>query len=283
MSIRSYSPKKVKWSLRKIRLPITNNDLVLDVGSGGNPHPAADILLEKYSDDIHRFTPLVFDRPMVLADACKMPFKNKAFDYVIAFHVLEHIDTPELFLEEIQRVGKAGYIETPNAIFERLVPYNVHVLEIMDLEGELIINKKISEKPDKYFGEMEIIRHSKKWNKFFYNNPEYFHVRYFWRDKIKFRIINPEADVGWINNLKTSLIIDTNTSYQIINFRRYGMKLVRRYYKMKKKRKINLLDILACPQCLGEFINEKDFLICLNCKIKFQKSPIPDFNRTLQL
>ncbi len=129
---------------------------MLDVGSGSNPHPSADILLEKYVDITHRYEPLVADRPTVLADACKTPFKDKAFDYVIAFHVLEHIDKPELFLNELQRIGKAGYIETPNAIFERLHPYDVHVLEVMNINDELIINKKSSSKPDKYFDELSV-------------------------------------------------------------------------------------------------------------------------------
>ena len=54
------------------------------------------------------------------------------------------------FLNELQRVGRAGYIETPNAVFERLVPYDVHVLEIMDVDDELVIHKKSSAKPDEY-------------------------------------------------------------------------------------------------------------------------------------
>ncbi len=74
--------------MRKAKLPIKRDALVLDVGSGSNPHPAADVLLEKYVDITHRYSPLVADRPTILADACKMPFKDKAFDYVIAFHVL---------------------------------------------------------------------------------------------------------------------------------------------------------------------------------------------------
>ena len=180
-----YSINLIKWSLRKANLPNKHEALVLDVGSGSNPHPSADVLLEKFVDTTHRYSPLVADRPTVLADACRMPFKDKAFDYVIAFHVLEHINTPELFLNELQRVGKAGYIETPNAVFERLVPYDVHVLEIMDVNGELIIHKKASAKPDEYINNLDIVKKLPKWNKFFYNNPELFHVRYFWENKIK--------------------------------------------------------------------------------------------------
>src|SRR5215468_9747211 len=124
----SWSWNRIAWSLRKATLPIKPSDLVLDVGSGGNPHPAADFLLERYLDPRHRHSAMVIDRPTVLADACRMPFRDKAFDYTIAFHVLEHLRDPGAFLRELQRVSRAGYIETPNALFERIVPYDVHLL-----------------------------------------------------------------------------------------------------------------------------------------------------------
>ncbi len=124
--LEDWNPSRIAWALRKIVLPIGIRDLVLDVGSGGNPHPAADVILDKYIDPIHRQgAQLRSDRPLVLADAGKMPFRDKAFDFVVAFHVLEHVRDPRAFLEELQRVGKAGYIETPNVFFERIVPYDI--------------------------------------------------------------------------------------------------------------------------------------------------------------
>src|SRR5438132_10142354 len=167
----SWTFNRIVWSLRKASLPIKPSDLVLDVGSGDSPHPAADVLLERYLNPKHRYSPMVVDRPTVLADACKMPFPDKAFDYVIAFHVLEHVNDPASFLLELQRVGKAGYIETPNALFERLVPYDVHLLEIMNIEGTLIINKKSSARPDQFLNELNLMKHSTPWNRLFYGNP----------------------------------------------------------------------------------------------------------------
>ena len=160
-----WTPNRIKWSLRKAFLPIRVDDLVLDVGSGSSPHPAADILLEKYIDHTHRYAPLVADRPTVLADACRMPFGNKAFDFVIAFHVLEHVGDPAGFLNELQRVAKAGYIETPNVLFERLVPYDVHLLEIMDSNGTLWIKKKTSSRPDHFLNELNLVSRSPPWRK----------------------------------------------------------------------------------------------------------------------
>lgn len=274
-----YTYNLIKWSLRKAFLPIKKDALVLDVGSGSSPHPSADVLLEKYLDITHRYAPLVADRPTVLADACKMPFKDKAFDYVIAFHVLEHINTPELFLKELQRVAKAGYIETPNAIFERLIPYDVHVLEIMDLNNQLVINKKSSSKPDQYLNNLEVVQNLPKWNKFFYDNPDLFHVRYFWQDEIKYKIVNPELDANWINNITptfTNEIIKTNKPTDL---RTWGLNYLRKYYKWRKKKNFTLIDILACPECHSELKENSNYFICEKCKLKYSKKPLPDFNK----
>ncbi|MBK9798506.1 MAG: hypothetical protein IPP56_01845 [Bacteroidetes bacterium] len=36
----------------------------------------------------------------------------------MASHIAEHIEEPEKFCSELQRVAKAGYIETPGAFSE---------------------------------------------------------------------------------------------------------------------------------------------------------------------
>ena len=113
-----------------------------------------------------------------------MPFPDKSFDFIIAFHVLEHMSDPKSFLSELQRVGKAGYIEVPSGLFERLVPYDVHLLEIMEIDDTLIIHKKESARPDSFLNGLNLVSNSKKWGKVFYGDPDLFHVRYFWKDNI---------------------------------------------------------------------------------------------------
>jgi|TARA_B100001057_G_C22643317_1_gene869111 hypothetical protein len=51
----------------------------------------------------------------------KLPFKDKEFDYVICAHVIEHVNDPISFKTEIQRVGKAGYIELPTRLNDNMV------------------------------------------------------------------------------------------------------------------------------------------------------------------
>ncbi len=122
---------KLRWSLRRLHVPVPEYALVLEVGSGGNPFPRSNVLLDAYEETRERhYDPLVHDRPTVISFGENLPFKNKAFDYVIAVHVLEHSPNPEKFLAELQRVAQAGYIETPDAFMERINPYKDHLLEV---------------------------------------------------------------------------------------------------------------------------------------------------------
>ncbi|MFN2341081.1 MAG: methyltransferase domain-containing protein [Halanaerobium sp.] len=46
-------------------------------------------------------------------DIYNLPFKNDEFDNVLCSHVMEHVDKPELFFEELNRVGNKVYIVIP--------------------------------------------------------------------------------------------------------------------------------------------------------------------------
>ncbi|MBI4681150.1 MAG: methyltransferase domain-containing protein [Nitrospirae bacterium] len=282
--LEGWTLKQILWSLRKAQLPISNNWSVLDIGSGSNPHPAADVLLEKYIDQAHRYRPLVADRPTVLGDACRMPFRDKAFDFAIASHVLEHISEPAAFLNELQRVARAGYIETPNALFERLVPYDVHLLEIVNINEMLIIHKKQSAKPDRFLNELSLTVASPKWRRFFYGNPELFHVRYLWKDNIRFKILNPEISLDWFKGPDIHEIINNEIAARpsIKNLRSLGLSMLRWWYQIRKKRKIDLIEFLACPDCHGELAYNTEFLFCSSCEVYYSTQPLVDFNNPVR-
>lgn len=48
-----------------------------------------------------------------IADIYNLPFKNKQFEYVLCSHTLEHVDNPELFYQELRRVGKHVTVLVP--------------------------------------------------------------------------------------------------------------------------------------------------------------------------
>lgn len=125
-------------------IQIQNDWLVLDVGSGHNPHPRANILLDRnigpHQDRSGR--PCRIDKPIVLGDACSLPFKDKSVDYIIASHIAEHMDEPHLFCGELMRVGKKGYIETPSKVTEALLSESVHKWYVYMKRGSLVFEKK---------------------------------------------------------------------------------------------------------------------------------------------
>ena len=107
-------------------------DLMLDVGSGDHPHWRADVLVDRYlvaehAAQRHHGGSIRIDRPVFQADAARMPFRNKAFDYVNCSHVLEHVPEPDRVAAELSRVAKAGYIEVPVAGMAKISDVSAHL------------------------------------------------------------------------------------------------------------------------------------------------------------
>ena len=81
-------------------------------------------MIDAYADTRERhWAPFIKDRPSVLGMGEALPFRDESFDFVIASHVLEHSANSEIFFRELQRVAKAGYVETPDAFMELINPY----------------------------------------------------------------------------------------------------------------------------------------------------------------
>jgi SAM-dependent methyltransferase len=249
---RSLGLEPVAWALRRLHCPVPPSALVLEVGSGGNPYARANVLLDGYEDTRQRhWAPLVADRPTVLGFAERLPFRDKAFDFVIASHVLEHSTQPERFLCELQRVARAGYIEVPDAFMERINPYRDHRLEITVRDGRLVIRKKRGWIEDPAV--VELYEHDAKpivTQHLIPRHPFAFHVRYYWRDKIDFIVVNPEDDAAWPAPESAPRQPGPATLRGVI-----GGALLHVARRMLSQRKRNaslsLAPLLACPDCRG--------------------------------
>jgi len=113
---------------------IRNADLVLEIGPGATPHFRSDVFLEKRFDTKEELIAqsghvglLQTEKKVVYYDGDIFPFEDKEFDYVICSHVLEHVMNPEIFIKEIVRVGKKGYIEFPTIYYEYLYNFPEHL------------------------------------------------------------------------------------------------------------------------------------------------------------
>ena len=266
---RSLGFEKIAWSLRRIYTPVDRNALVLEVGSGGNPYPRANVLLDAYEDTSERhWVPLTVDRPFVLGFVENLPFKDKSFDFVIASHVLEHSKDPEKFLSELMRVSKAGYIEVPDAFMERINPYEDHRLEIYEDNHQLFIRKKPQWKPEAdTVGLYE--RRAKRLvtGEMIPSHPFDFHVRYYWNDKISYKILNPEADAGWKESARTHGYSGPPRSMvaKIKTMMMKGFRWVNSQNSRNKK--IDLVKLLRCVKCKGSELGKvNDGVQCMSCK-----------------
>ena len=130
------------WS--RTRIPISATMRVLDVGSGAFPHWRADVLCDgELEDNRHRAgLPAVIDRPFVIADAAALPFRDLAFDFVIASHIAEHVEDPDGLCEELGRVAFAGYVETPSPFADWLLHEDYHLWRVRNRRGVLHFRPK---------------------------------------------------------------------------------------------------------------------------------------------
>ena len=102
-----------------------SNWKILDVGCGFGAHKSASVIA-----DIKDFSKLYKDKKFVLINDKKLPFKDKEFDFVIASHVIEHVEDFQFFIKELERITKKGYIELPTRLGDNLIFENKEYIEV---------------------------------------------------------------------------------------------------------------------------------------------------------
>ena len=114
---------------------------ILDIGCGYTANEYANVICD--IQDLSDFYP---NKNFVKLNSNLLPFKDKEFDFVISSHVIEHVQDPVIFIKEIQRISKKGYIETPTTLEDNLVFENKkdHLWHINfdDDNQKLILSKK---------------------------------------------------------------------------------------------------------------------------------------------
>lgn len=181
-------------------LTIKKDDLVLEVGSGHNPTYRANVIVEKFIDsNYHRSGNIkIFPhQKFVVADGANMPFKDKEFDYVICNQVLEHAEDPILFVKELQRVAKRGYVELPSLVGESLFPKVSHKWTCLEIDNKLILFEK-SKLPIFYpdYGRtfLNFLPYQSLALRLFYLSYHQVNtVRYQWKDSFEI-LVNPKDD-----------------------------------------------------------------------------------------
>jgi ubiquinone/menaquinone biosynthesis C-methylase UbiE len=183
------------------KLNIPANAKVLDVGSGHNPHPRANVVVDKFTDsNYHRASDIkvLNKQEFINADGEHLPFKDKEFDYVMSNHVLEHVDHPDKFLNELSRVGKRGYIETPSLLGEHLIPKASHKWLLLDIDNKIVIvsKERVNFHTSHDFGTLFLDyfqQHSVGFKILQRTHHQLFTVNFEWRDSIDF-VLEPDDE-----------------------------------------------------------------------------------------
>ena len=115
--------------------------MVLDIGCGYRAHASASVIA-----DVKDFSNFYKNKKFIKINGKKLPFKDKEFDFVIASHVIEHVEDFEFFLKELERIAARGYIELPTRLGDNLVFENKtdHIWWFIydDKSNELIAAKR---------------------------------------------------------------------------------------------------------------------------------------------
>ena len=152
---------------------------ILDIGCGFTAHKSASVIC-----DIQDLQDFYKDKKFIKLTEKTLPFKNKEFDFVIASHVLEHVEDPAFFIKELERVSIQGYIELPTILEDNLVFENKkdHIwhMEFDDVESQLIVSKKIQ-----FIEPVLTVSSIKKFSEYFRQSLI---LELYWKDTIDYKI-----------------------------------------------------------------------------------------------
>ena len=150
---------------------------ILDIGCGYTASDYANVIC-----DVQDLSNYYKDRNFIKLENKILPFKDDEFDFVIASHVIEHVEDVELFIAELERISKKGYIELPTKLEDNLVFENKkdHIwhMEFDDINYKLLISKKIQ-----FLEPILTVSAIQKLRK---NFKDSFVLELYWEDKIDF-------------------------------------------------------------------------------------------------
>lgn len=241
--------------------------LVLEVGSGHRPYPQSDVLVDKFVEDTQRSGRLqTGGRPLIVADIEKLPFRDGAFAYSIASHVVEHAAHPDRALQELMRVSAAGYIETPSALMEFVEPYReYHLWFVKKEQGELVFIPKKKIPGLKQRVSRRLREENFSFRLFYHSNPQLIQTVLEWQKSIPFRIekrpFHPDE----------YLMLTRQSVWQFGKniLRKIGEEVLRRYVAWRRSRRpveVPLAELLICPRCGGELSIEPTRVVCAACQ-----------------
>jgi uncharacterized protein YbaR (Trm112 family) len=276
--------------IRTDKMHIKKSDFVLEIGSGNNPNLRSDILCDKFAYTNKERAggfPIVIDRPFVICDGMRLPFPDKCFDYVICSHILEHMHDPIGFCKEITRVAKAGYIEVPSAVSERMFGWPFHHWYLTFNNSQIMMqHKTIGVRFGGFFH--RLINHHISFRRNIEEHESQHYLKLEWKSTITLNVKLKSPSVKYlqaldnemINLLKTYRLDKLKDIIFYLNW--IKRRILRKSQKIQKKilyilnnQLINqdylpkLLKIIRCIKCYNRLELKSGKLYCKKCKRKY--------------
>ncbi len=183
---------------------------ILDIGCGYRAHPNASVIA-----DVQDFSNYYKVRKFVKINGKKLPFKDKEFDFVIASHVIEHVEDFEYFIKELERISSKGYIELPSRLGDNLVFEN-KTDHIWWFYYDDVLNKLIASKRNQVMEPFITVSTAKLFEEVF---RESFVIELAWEEKIDYLIDNSLRQekikkISFFNLVKKYLSKKIRSSYK---------------------------------------------------------------------
>ena len=154
---------------------------VVDIGCGYSANKNASIIA-----DIQDLSNFYKSKNFIKINGKKLPFKDKEFDFVIASHVIEHVEDFEFFIKELERISPRGYIELPTRLGDNLVFENKND-HIWWFTYDDVSNQIIASKRNQLIGPFITVSMNQLLAKIF---RESFVLELAWEEKIDYKIDN---------------------------------------------------------------------------------------------
>ena len=166
------------WTFRKFKFE-TKRGTVLYMGTDTIPPPRADIIVrfvgnkDNFRSEIDTKNRQIY----CFCDPTELPLKSKSIDYLIVSNLVEFCNYPTKLLKEVERVAKAGYLESPHVIAEYLYPHPFRVNEIVYHEQKFLIRRKHTAFKDEMLAKANLVKTDQLFSKLFNWCPQFFTVR----------------------------------------------------------------------------------------------------------
>ena len=183
---------------------------IADIGCGYTANEYATVIA-----DIQDLSNFYKGKNFIKISEKKLPFKDKEFDFVIASHVIEHVEDFEFFVKELERISTKGYIELPTRLADNLVFENKND-HIWWFSYNDVTNQVIASKRNQLIDPFITVSMGKLFEKIF---RESFVLELAWEEKIDYKIDN-EIRHDDINKISFFKLIRKYLSKKIRTFLR---------------------------------------------------------------